>query len=406
MKYLIWLQSVLNVGNNRAKDILKHFGSAENIYKADYKEILSSGLFKKSELERIKDKNLTYSLEIIEDCKKNGIEIIPLGSSKYPYCLSVIEDAPLILYVKGNMPDFDKTPTISIVGPRKISDFGKKAAFSLSFRLAKSGFCIVSGGALGGDTYAHAGAIKAKGKTVIDNAAKEPHIVDVANFLNTMGADIRGAGTDIIKINGVKELKGGATYSVVPDQIEAGTFMIAAAATNGDVTIKNCIPKHMEPITAKLIETGAKVEEFEDSIRVTMNSRPKAINIKTLPYPGFPTDMQPQFATYLTKAIGSSMVVESIWESRFQYTAELIKMGAKISYHDRTAMITGMEELYGAPVKAVDLRAGAAMIIAGLIATGYTEIYDIHHIERGYENIVDKFNNLGANLAYEEIPEV
>lgn len=167
MKYLIWLQSVLNVGNNRAKDILKHFGGAENIYKADYKEILSSGLFKKSELERIKDKNLTYSLEIIEDCKKNGIEIIPFGSSKYPYCLSVIEDAPLILYVKGNMPDFDKTPTISIVGPRKISDFGKKAAFSLSFRLAKSGFCIVSGGALGGDTYAHAGAIKAKGKTVI-----------------------------------------------------------------------------------------------------------------------------------------------------------------------------------------------------------------------------------------------
>ena len=167
MKYLIWLQSVLNVGNNRAKDILKHFGSAENIYKADYKEILSSGLFKKSELERIKDKDLTYSLEIIEDCKKNGIEIIPLGSSKYPYCLSVIEDAPLILYVKGNMPDFDKTPTISIVGPRKISDFGKKAAFSLSFRLAKSGFCIVSGGAVGGDTYAHAGAIKAKGKTVI-----------------------------------------------------------------------------------------------------------------------------------------------------------------------------------------------------------------------------------------------
>ena len=167
MKYLIWLQSVLNVGNNRAKDILKHFGSAENIYKADYKEIISSGLFKKSELERIKDKDLTYSLEIIDDCKNNGIEIIPFGSSKYPYCLSVIEDAPLILYVKGNMPDFDKTPTISIVGPRKISDFGKKAAFSLSFRLAKSGFCIVSGGALGGDTYAHAGAIKAKGKTVI-----------------------------------------------------------------------------------------------------------------------------------------------------------------------------------------------------------------------------------------------
>ena len=167
MKYLIWLQSVLNIGNNRVKDILKFFGSAENVYNADYKEILSSKLFKKSELVRIKDKDLSASLEIIEDCKNNGIEIIPFGSCKYPYCLSVIEDAPLLLYVKGNMPDFDEFPSISIVGPRKITDFGKKAAFSLSFRLAKSGFCIVSGGALGGDTYAHAGAIKAKGKTVI-----------------------------------------------------------------------------------------------------------------------------------------------------------------------------------------------------------------------------------------------
>lgn len=243
------------------------------------------------------------------------------------------------------------------------------------------------------------------GVTTIENCAKEPHIVDVANFLNSVGAKIKGAGTDVIRITGVEKLKQTSSYAIIPDQIEAGTFMVAAAATQGDVLIKNCIPKHMEPITAKLIETGAKIEEFEDSIRVTMSSRPKAINIKTLPYPGFPTDMQPQFATYLTKALGSSMVVESIWESRFQYTAELIKMGAKISYHDRTAMITGVEQLYGAPVKAMDLRAGAAMIIAGLTATGYTEIYDIHHIERGYENIVDKFNNLGANLSYAEIPE-
>ena len=254
---------------------------------------------------------------------------------------------------------------------------------------------------VGGTINAILAATLVPGTTTIENCAKEPHIVDVANFLNSVGANIKGAGTDVIKVTGVKSLKQTSSYAIIPDQIEAGTFMVAAAATKGDVLIKNRIPKHMEPISAKLEESGAEVIEYEDSIRVRMNKAPKAINIKTLPYPGFPTDMQPQFGTYLTLATGSSMIVESIWESRFQYTAELVKMGATISYHDRTAMFTGVKELYGSPVKAMDLRAGAAMIIAGLTAHGATEIYDIHHIERGYENIVDKFKALGANIEYE-----
>ena len=253
---------------------------------------------------------------------------------------------------------------------------------------------------VGGTINAILAATLAEGTTTIENCAKEPHIVDVANFLNSVGAKIKGAGTDVIKITGVKELKQTSSYAIIPDQIETGTFMVAAAATKGDVLIKNCIPKHMEPITAKLIESGAEITEYEDSIRVKMNKTPKAINLKTLPYPGFPTDMQPQFTTYLTLASGSSLIIESIWESRFQYTAELVKMGANISFHDRTAMVTGVKELFGSPVKALDLRAGAAMIIAGLIAHGSTEIYDIHHIDRGYERIVDKFKALGANIEY------
>ena len=245
-------------------------------------------------------------------------------------------------------------------------------------------------------------ATLAEGTTTIENCAKEPHVVDVANFLNSLGAKIKGAGTDVIRITGVKSLKQTSSYAIIPDQIEAGTFMVAAAATKGDLLIKNCIPRHLEPITAKLIESGASITEGEDYVRVTMTSRPKPVNIKTLPYPGFPTDMQPQFTTYLTLATGSSMVVESIWESRFQYTAELVKMGAKINFHDRTAMVTGTDELFGSPVKSLDLRAGAAMIIAGLMAKGYTEIYDIQHIERGYENIVDKFKSIGADISYLE----
>ena len=241
-------------------------------------------------------------------------------------------------------------------------------------------------------------AVKAEGKTVIENAAKEPHIVDVANFLNTMGADIRGAGTDVIKINGVKELKGNATYSVVPDQIEAGTFMLAAVASRGDITIKNCIPEHLDCITAKILEIGGNVKDMGDSIRVTMNKRPNKATVKTLPYPGFPTDMQPQMGVVLSMADGTSMIHESIWESRFQYTSELNKMGAKITAQGKSAVFEGVNELTGAPVYATDLRAGAALIIAGIVAKGETQLYNIEHIDRGYENIEEKFRKLGANI--------
>ena len=239
-------------------------------------------------------------------------------------------------------------------------------------------------------------SVLAEGTTTIDNAAKEPHIVDVANFLNTMGADIRGAGTDVIKINGVKSLHGNSTYSVVPDQIEAGTFMLAAVASRGDILIKNCITKHLESITAKIIEIGGEVEDYGDSIRVSCNKRPSKANIKTLPYPGFPTDLQPQMGVVLSVADGTSKIIESIWESRFQYTEELNKMGAKISAEGKTAFFEGVEKLYGSPVYSSDLRAGAALIIAGIIAEGTTEIYNLEHIDRGYENIEKKFSSLGA----------
>ena len=241
-------------------------------------------------------------------------------------------------------------------------------------------------------------AVLAEGTTIIDNAAKEPHIVDVANFLNTMGADIRGAGTDVIKINGVKKLSGNASYSVVPDQIEAGTFMLAAVASKGNILLKNCITKHLESITAKIIEVGGQVEDFGDSIRVKCNKRPSNAIIKTLPYPGFPTDLQPQIGVVLSTANGTSRIIENIWESRFQYTEELNKMGANITADGKTAFFEGVEKLYGSPVYSSDLRAGAALIVAGIIAEGKTEIYNLEHIDRGYENIEEKFRNLGAKI--------
>lgn len=242
-------------------------------------------------------------------------------------------------------------------------------------------------------------SVLAKGTTTIDNAAKEPHIVDVANFLNSMGADIRGAGTDIIKINGVDKLCGNSTYSVVPDQIEAGTFMLAAVASKGNILIKNCITKHLESITAKIIEMGATVEDIDgESVRVSCCSRPNKTSIKTLPYPGFPTDLQPQIGVALAISNGTSIINESIWESRFQYTAELNKMGAHITAQGKTAIFEGVEKLSGAPVYSTDLRAGAALIIAGIISNGITEVYNLEHIDRGYENIEEKFRKLGANI--------
>ncbi len=240
-------------------------------------------------------------------------------------------------------------------------------------------------------------AVRAEGLTVIENAAKEPHIVDLANFLNSMGADIMGAGTDVIKVRGVQYLHG-TTYSVVPDQIEAGTFMVAAAATGGDVLIKNVIPKHLEPITSKLRKIGVNVDEFDDSVRVWVDGPLVRTNIKTMPHPGFPTDMQPQMATLLTLAEGTSIVTEGVWEQRFRYVDELRRMGADISVDGKVAVIEGTGKLTGAPVKACDLRAGAALIIAGLAAKGITEIEDIYHIERGYGGLAEKLRQAGADI--------
>lgn len=242
-------------------------------------------------------------------------------------------------------------------------------------------------------------AVFAEGVTVIDSAAKEPHIVDVANFLNCMGANIRGAGTDIIRIRGVKELHGGS-FSVIPDQIEAGTFMIAAAATHGDVTITNIIPEHMESLSAKLVEMGIGIEEFDDAIRVyAKNDNPYlAANVKTQPHPGFPTDLQPQMLTLLTTAKGTSVVTENVWDNRFKYVGELNRMGANISVEGRIATVEGTPYLSGAPVSATDLRAGAALVIAGLMAHGVTEIYNLKYIDRGYEGFVEKLRSLGAQI--------
>ena len=241
-------------------------------------------------------------------------------------------------------------------------------------------------------------AVLAEGTTIIDNPAKEPHIVDVANFLNTMGADIRGAGTDVIKIRGVQQLHGNTSYSVVPDQIEAGTFMLAAIATRGDLVIKNCITKHLESLTAKIIEIGGNVDCDGDTLRVWCDKRPTKATIKTLPYPGFPTDLQPQMGVVLATAEGTSIINEGIWESRFQYTNELNNMGAHITAQGKTAFFEGVENLVGAPVYVTDLRAGAALIIAGVAAKGVTEIHNLEHIDRGYENIEEKFRNIGADI--------
>lgn len=237
----------------------------------------------------------------------------------------------------------------------------------------------------------------AEGKTIIENAAKEPHIVDVANFLNSMGASIKGAGTDVIRIKGTDKLHG-SEYSIVPDQIEAGTFMLAAAATNGDVLIKNVIPKHLEAITAKLVEIGAEVEEFDDAVRVISKKRLGSTHVKTLPYPGFPTDMQPQIATLLALSKGTSIVTESIFENRFKYVDELTRMGANITVEGNSAIIDGVEDLTGAIVSAPDLRAGAALVIAGLVASGITVVEQIEYIERGYETFEYKMQGLGATM--------
>ena len=247
-------------------------------------------------------------------------------------------------------------------------------------------------------------AVKAKGLTVIENCAKEPHIVDLANFLNSMGADIRGAGTDVIKIHG-GDILHGTTYSIIPDQIEAGTYMTMAAATGGDVLIKNVIPKHLESITDKLLQAGVEVLEYDDSIRIRRSNPLKKVNVKTLPHPGFPTDMQPQMTALLSLAQGTSIVTEGVWDNRFKYVDELARMGAKIQVDGKVAVVEGVAQLSGAPVKATDLRAGAALLQAALCAHGTSVLEDIHYIERGYEDIIPKLQNLGANIKKVNTPD-
>ena len=242
-------------------------------------------------------------------------------------------------------------------------------------------------------------AVRAKGLTVIENAAKEPHIVDLANFLNSMGCRVKGAGTDVIRIRGVQRLQSRRPYAVIPDQIETGTLMIAAAATHGDVTICGCIPTHMEALTAKLLEMGARVEERDDAIRVRSIGDHRAVTFKTQVYPGFPTDLQQPMSALLCTATGTSTVVENIFESRFRHLSEMERMGARVRIYEQTAVIEGVPQLHGAAVEATDLRAGAALVIAGLMAQGTTEIYNTHFIDRGYEHLEEKLNSLGAKIS-------
>lgn len=247
-------------------------------------------------------------------------------------------------------------------------------------------------------------AAKAQGLTIIENAAREPHIVDLANFLNSMGADIMGAGTNVIKIRGVEKLHG-TTYSIIPDQIEAGTYMVAAAATGGDVLIRNVIPKHMESISAKLEEMGVTIEEFDEDIRVVSNGRPRHCNVKTLPHPGFPTDMQPQITTMLSVAAGTSIITEGVWDNRFRYVDQLALMGADIKVDGKVAVVNGVDKLKASALRAYDLRAGAAMVIGGLMAEGESQIENIEYIDRGYEKIVEKLSALGADIKRVSYPD-
>lgn len=240
-------------------------------------------------------------------------------------------------------------------------------------------------------------AVLAKGQTIIENAAKEPEIIDLANFLNSMGAHVRGAGTDVIKIEGVKELKG-ISYTVIPDRIEAGTFLVAGAITGGNLLVENVLPEHLKPVIAKLIECGAKITEEPQGLRVIGDCRPKASNVKTLPYPGFPTDMQAQIMAYLSLADGLSIITETVFENRFMHVEELKRLGAHIKIEGRSAVVEGVEKLSGAPVKATDLRAGAALILAGLAAEGTTKITNAYHVERGYVNIAEKLSKVGAKI--------
>ncbi len=298
----------------------------------------------------------------------------------------------------GPRPIDQHLKAFNAIGATDSVDYGMISVSGNELVAAEIFFDKVS---VGATMNAMLSAVHAQGQTVLENCAKEPHIVDLANFLNMCGADVRGAGTDVIKIRGVERMHG-ATYSIIPDQIEAGSYMVAAVATGGDVLIKNVIPKHLDPITAKLVKAGAVVEEFDDSLRIYRTAPLQPLKINTMPHPGFPTDMQPLMGVLLSVADGTSTVTEGIWDNRFRYVDELAKMGSNIQVDGQVAVIEGVEKLSPAPLRASDLRAGAALMVAALMTEGTSEIDEITHVQRGYEDIVGKLQGLGADIVQVE----
>lgn len=381
--------------------------------------VLSDGICRIENVPNIADVTLIASIleamgAKIKRINKSTLEIDPSGIKNPVASYELVRHMRASYYLLGALLGKFKSAEVALPGG---CDFGVRpidlhlkgfAALGAEYSVSGGMIRVKADRLLGNHVYMDVvsvgatmnimlAAVKAEGKTIIENAAKEPHIVDLANFLNSMGADVRGAGTDIIKIRGVEHLSG-TTYSIIPDQIEAGTYMAAAVATGGDVLIKNVITKHLESITAKLREMGAEVDEYDDAVRVRRTGELCHCNIITMPHPGFPTDMQPQMAAVLIRANGTSIVKEGVWDNRFKYVDELRRMGAKISVNDKTAVIEGVAELNASPLKSTDLRAGAAMIIAALTANGTSYIEDIKYIERGYEDVVEKFRSLGADI--------
>ncbi len=381
--------------------------------------LLSEGICRIENLPYIKDVN--YMLEILEKLgskvtriNDHIVEIDNSNISSHVADYDIVQRMRASYYLVGALLGRFKKAAVSMPGG---CNFGERPV-----NLHKKGFELMGadvnlqGGIFAAEaTHLHGaniycdlvsvgttinlmiGAVLADGLTTIENAAKEPHVVDVANFLNSMGANVKGAGTDSIRIKGVKKLSG-CTYSLIPDQIEVGTFMMAAAATGGDVTIENVIPKHMDAVSAKLVEMGVDIIENDESIRVKRTGPLKCANVKTLPYPGFPTDLQPLIVALLASANGTSIVNEDVWENRFQYVGELRRMGANITVNGRVAVIQGTKHLVGCPITATDLRAGAAMVIAGLMADGETIVNENKYIDRGYEYFETKLRNLGADI--------
>lgn len=388
--------------------------------------VLSDGICRIENIPNIKDVSLIARIisqmgAKVKMINKSTLEIDPTHIVSPVASYDLVRHMRASYYLLGAMLGKFSKATVALpggcnFGVRPIDQHLKGfAALGAKYNLEGGMVCVEAEKLVGSNIYMDVvsvgatinvmlAAVKADGITVIENAAKEPHIVDVANFLNTMGADIRGAGTDVIKIRGVNHLNG-TTYSIIPDQIEAGTYMVAAAATCGNVLIKNVIPKHLESITAKLQEMGVTITEYDDAVRISRDGKLNKCNVKTMPHPGFPTDMQPQIATLLTIADGTSIVTESVWDNRFRYIEELRRLGAQVSVDGKIAVIEGVDELLGAPVKATDLRAGAAMVIAGLMAKGETTIEEIQHIERGYEDIIYKLVSLGADIKRVSVPE-